>query len=263
MSQNIKIAFIDIDWTILNHKDHTFDAPSIEAINKAQSCEVLIYLCTARTYISAQNTGIFDLIKPDGIICSNGGTIFIGDKLYKAKAYPPELVKKVLEVANVHDIVLQFATFKEKFLTNDVNRYVLNYHSVYYEKIPEVRKNIIKNVTEIIGFLPESYDETMINELPKEIKYYRYDTHGVNLAYFQNLKGDAVKDVLNYLNISKSDAMAIGDSLDDISMFEEVGTSIAMGSYKDELVKEKATIVTNTIDDHGVATIIANLILNN
>ena len=42
-------------------------------------------------------------------------------------------------------------------------------------------------------------------------------------------------------------------------MFEEVGFSVAMGNSKNDLVKEKATIVTDTISNHGVASIIANL----
>ena len=69
--------------------------------------------------------------------------------------------------------------------------------------------------------------------------------------------------LLDYLKIDKNEALAIGDSEDDISMFEAVGTAIAMGNAKTDLVKEKATIVTDTIDNHGVATIIANLILDN
>ena len=263
MKKSYKIAFIDIDWTILNHKDHSFDMPSIESIKKMQTQGVLIYFCTARTYISAENTGLFDLIKPDGMICTNGGLIFVEDKLIKAKTYPEDIVKVVLKTANRHHVVLEFATIKEKYFTNEINQYVLNYHSVYYEKMPEVRKNAIKDVTEILAFIPEKYDEKLTKELPQGIRYYRYDTYGVNLGYYQNQKGEAVTYLLDYLKIDKNEALAIGDSEDDISMFEAVGTAIAMGNAKTDLVKEKATIVTDTIDNHGVATIIANLILDN
>ena len=263
MKKSYRIAFIDIDWTILNHKDHSFDMPSIESIKKMQEKGVLIYFCTARTYISAKNTGLFGLIKPDGMICTNGGLIFVEDKLIKAKTYPKDIVKAVLKTANRHHVVLEFATIKEKYFTNEINQYVLNYHSIYYEKMPEVRKNAIGDVTEILAFIPEKYDEKLIQELPEGIRYYRYDAFGVNLSYYQNQKGDAVACLLNYLRIDKDEALAIGDSEDDISMFEAVGTAIAMGNAKTDLVKEKATIVTDTIDDHGVATIIANLILDN
>ena len=117
-----------------------------------------------------------------------------------------------------------------------------------------------KNITDIIAFIPDQFDEKLIKELPNDVTYYRYDNYGVNISCFKNKKGDAVIKLLDYLNISKENAFAIGDSQDDISMFEAVDTAIAMGNSKDDLVKEKATIVADTIDNHGVALIIAHLL---
>ena len=261
MKKDYKIAFIDIDWTILNHNDgHYFDMPSIEAIKKAQSEGLLIYICTARTYASAKLTGLLDLLKPDGMICTNGNVTFVGDEHLDALIIPEDIVKQVLKVANKHHVVLEFAGLKDKYFTSEINQYVKNYLSIYYEGVPDVRKNATKNVTEILAFIPEEYDERLIKELPSCLTYYRYDTYGVNIGYTQSTKGEAVKKVLNRLGINKEQAIAIGDSVDDISMFEEVGTAIAMGNFKEEKVKEKATIVTETIDEHGVAAIIANLL---
>ena len=261
MNKDYRIAFIDIDWTILNHRDgHYFDEPSIEAIKKAKDGGLLVYFATARTYASAKKTGLFELIEPDGVISTNGNVIFVKDKLLDAITFPEEIVKEVLKVANRHHVVLEFAGLKDKYFTSKINQYVKNYLSIYYEGLHEVRKNATKDVTEILAFIPEKYDEKLIKELPKELRYFRYDTFGVNIGYKQSTKGEAVKKVLNHLGIDKNQAIAIGDSVDDISMFEEVGTSIAMGNVKDDLVKEKATIVTETIDEHGVAAIIANLL---
>ena len=261
MNDGYKIAFIDIDWTILNHNNgHYFDMVSIEAIKKAQNDGLLIYFCTARTYASTIYTGLFDLIKPDGIICTNGNVIFVGDNLLDAITFPEEMVQKILKVANRHHVVLEFAGLKDKYYTNDINQNVKNYLSIYYEEKVDVRKKETKNVTEILAFIPEKYDERLIKELPSELKYYRYDTFGVNISYKQSTKGEAVRKVLNHLGIDKKCSLAFGDSADDISMFEEAGTSIAMKNAKSEEVKEKATIVTETIDEHGVATIIANLL---
>ena len=183
----------------------------------------------------------------------------MGDALLDALIIPEEIVRQVLKVANKHHIVLEFSGFKDKYFTNEINQYVRNYLSIYYEGVPEVRKNATKNVTEILAFIPEKYDEKLIKELPSYLTYYRYDTYGVNIGYKQSTKGEAVKKVLNHLNMDKKEAIAIGDSADDISMFEEVNTAIAMGNAKEE-VKEKATIVTETIDEHGVEAIIANLL---
>lgn len=258
MKKDYKIAFIDIDWTVLDHNIHDWDYESLNALKRIQKMGVLIVFVTSRSYASVEGTGLFKFITPNGMITNNGGLTFFNDVLNK-NIYPDHLVKKALEVANKHHVVLQISTLKERFLTDEANEYVRNYYAVYYEKWPLVNKDIVSNVTEIIAFIPQEYDEILINELPKELKYIRYDTYGVNIAYKDNIKGDAVIKLLKHLNIDKENALAFGDSQDDISMFEAVGFSVAMGNSKDSLVKEKATIVGETISNHGVATIIANL----
>lgn len=259
MKKEFKIAFIDIDWTILDHTTKDWDYPSLDAIKKLQEMGVLIVFATARSYASVTGTGLFNQIKPDGMITNNGGLTFFKDEIIYKNTYPEDLVKKILDTANKHHVVLQFATIKDRHFTMEPNDYVRNYYSVYYEEWPPVLRNSIKDVSEIIAYIPEEYDELMLNELPEGLRYYRYDTYGVNISVFQNKKGDAVIKLLNYLKIDRENAIAFGDSQDDISMFEEVGFSVAMGNSKDDSVKEKATIVADTISNHGVATIIANL----
>ena len=261
MNKAYKIAFIDIDWTILNHRDgHYFDMPSIAALKKAQENGLLVYIVTARTYASIKGTGLFDLFTPNGVITNNGGLTFINDKIIFKRVYPVNVVKEVLKTANKHSVVLQLSTIKSRYFSRKPNQYVKNYYSVYYENYPRIRYNLIKNITNIIAFVPDQFDEILLNELPKDVTYYRYDNYGVNISCFKNKKGDAVIKLLDYLHIAKENAFAIGDSQDDISMFEAVDTAIAMGNSKDDSVKEKATIVADTIDNHGVALIIAHLL---
>ncbi len=259
MKNDYKIAFIDIDWTILDHNVKDWDYSSLNAIKKLQEMGVLIVFATARSYASVKGTGFFNHITPDGLITNNGGLTFFNDKIIYKNTYPENLVKDILNVANKHQVVLQFATLKERHFTMEPNEYVRHYYSVYYEEWPLVLENNVSDVTEIIAFIPEEYDETMTKELPARLRYHRYDTYGVNIGYFQNKKGDAIIKLLNYLNIDKENAIAFGDSQDDISMFEAVGFSVAMGNSKDDLLKEKATIIADTISNHGVATTIANL----
>lgn len=65
-------------------------------------------------------------------------------------------------------------------------------------------------------------------------------------------KGNALRTVLEYLGINKKDAICIGDGLNDISMFQNVGVAVAMGN-SDEEVKNAASFVTETNDNLGVA----------
>ena len=85
MHKRIKIIFVDIDWTILNHKIHDWDYESLDALKEAQRNGKRVFLCTARPYDSVVHTGILDLLTPDGIICTNGGVAFVKDKVLFSK----------------------------------------------------------------------------------------------------------------------------------------------------------------------------------
>ena len=55
-----RIAFIDIDWTILDHDIHDWDYESLDVLRELQRAGLLIYLCTARPYDSIVHTGLLN-----------------------------------------------------------------------------------------------------------------------------------------------------------------------------------------------------------
>lgn len=72
-------------------------------------------------------------------------------------------------------------------------------------------------------------------------------------------KGNALQFLAGHLGVDMSNTVVIGDSYNDISMFQVAGTKIAMGNAVDE-IKRMATTVTRTNDEHGVAHAIRNLL---
>ena len=256
---NIKIIFVDIDWTILDHNIHDWDYETIDVLKDTQKKGILVYLNTARPYDSIVHTGIFDIFKPDGVICTNGGVAFCGNELLYANVIPEDIVRKIEKIANKHHLVLELASTKERYFTAKANVYVHRYFSVFVEVIPDIRKYNNKDVSQILLFAPEKYDEVLAKEFPKEMKMFRFDTHGVDVSYFNNEKGTAVKRVLEHLNISKEESVSAGDSFDDVSMFKETGISIAMGNGYD-IAKENASIVAPTIGEHGLGKILKDLL---
>ena len=250
-NNSYSIIFVDIDWTILDHNKHDWDYPSLDILNKLQKEGLLVYLCTARPYDSILHTGIFKLLKPDGVICTNGGVAFINDKLLFANLIPEDIVRTIEKVANRHHLVLEISTSKGRHFTAKPNKYVKQYFSVYAEVVPEIRKYENKDASAILLFAPEKYDPILKKEFPKEMSLLRFDTCGVDVGYYTNTKGDGIKKVLKHLNINKDNAIGIGDSYDDISMFKNVGLSIAMGNGSDE-AKANADIVTSSIAESGL-----------
>ena len=258
MKHDIRIIFVDIDWTILNHKIHDWDYESLDALKAVQQKGVLVYLCTARPYDSIVHTGILDILTPDGIISTNGGVAFVNDEVLFSNEIPENIVKTVENIANRHDLVVEMSTDRGRYFTAPQNIWVDEYFKSYAETIPPVIKDQSGNVSAMLLFAPEFMDEELIAELPSEIRYFRFDLYGVDLCYYQNDKGRAITKVIEHLNIPKEQSMGIGDDIGDIPMFEAVGVSIAMGNGKQE-AQEKATYVADTIHDHGIAKIFQEL----
>lgn len=252
---NIKIIFTDIDWTILDHETHSFDMTSIEALKKAQKAGILVYFATARPYLSMEQTGLLDLIKPDGVICTNGAVAFINDKLFYSDNIPSEIVSQIVKVSNRHNAVLEYCDERKRYFNRKENSYVYKYFGVYAEVVPPVKKyEGTENVSALLLMVPESYDEKMLKEFPKDIDYFRFDPYGVDIRYSKNIpdKGKAIVRVLKELGIKKEEAMAIGDDYGDIPMFENVGIGVSLENGKDE-VKAAATYVTKHVNKSGVA----------
>ncbi|WP_245851096.1 Cof-type HAD-IIB family hydrolase [Paenibacillus herberti] len=73
-------------------------------------------------------------------------------------------------------------------------------------------------------------------------------------------KASAVRELCGVLGIAMDEAVAIGDSLNDIAAIRECGLGIAMGNAQDE-VKEAADAVTLSNNEHGVAHAIREFVL--
>jgi Cof subfamily protein (haloacid dehalogenase superfamily) len=72
-------------------------------------------------------------------------------------------------------------------------------------------------------------------------------------------KGEALKILAEYLAIPLEDILVIGDSQNDVSMFEIAGMAVAMGNAPEE-VKAAADLVAPSNDEDGVAWVLRELV---
>ena len=103
--------------------------------------------------------------------------------------------------------------------------------------------------------------EALRAELRKNFDVYEYDyppqyIEGVPRGYG---KGHAIKLTEDTLNLDHAFSVAIGDSLNDLSMLKYAPISVAMGNSPDD-IKKIATFVTETSENDGVADAIYKLL---
>ena len=262
MNQDIKIIFVDIDWTIFNHSSFPsfYDIESIDALKKAQEKGVKVFINTARPYHSVEQIHLLDLFTPDGMILCNGGLALYQDKVLHSSDIPVKDFEKISKLALENGLNLQGIRLYDTFLIAKENEAVRALYQTFPEDMPIVEDYHNQKTIGICLFAPKEYDELFINNLPKGYVYFRYHDYGVDIAPKPHDKGEAIKVVLDELKISKDHAMAIGDDDVDISMFKQVKYGIAMGNGKENVLRN-ACHVTSHINEHGVKQVIEEFIL--
>lgn len=247
---DIKILFTDLDWTIINHNNGPhFDMESIEAFKKAQSKGVKVFICTARSPHTISQVGLLDAFTPDGIIACNGGVVFYRDEVIFQDTIPNDEFVSLCELMNKHNINVEGIESNHYFMINNNRTNIEKTFSVFIEKVPEVEDYHNRNV--IAGMLFASEEEMKDIELPSNLHFYRFYDLAMDFSKKEHFKGDAIKEVLKYFNLSKDNAMAFGDDIQDISMFNEVTYGVAMGNGKEE-VKQASYFVTKEVWNSGV-----------
>lgn len=83
----------------------------------------------------------------------------------------------------------------------------------------------------------------------------------LEIGHPETSKGNALLFFADYLGISIKETVTIGDNLNDLSMFEIAGTSIAMENAE-EAVKKQSTYITTHHDENGVAEALRKYVLS-
>ena len=171
----------------------------------------------------------------------------------------PALVKKICEVAKNRDIVVQFVSEYERWISQPINEDAQHYFDVYFEKIPEIRGYNGENISGVLLFNSEEEDEAIIKEIDHPgLDVFRLFPYAIDIREHVIRKSDGIKKVLDFYNISSENALAMGDDVQDIPMFEMCKYSVAMGN-SNPLAKNAAKFVTYHIDKHGVRRALKHL----
>lgn len=270
--KNIKIMFIDIDGTLTNDEKEISEYTQ-SVINKAVENGIYVIITSGRTtdYVVSKSK----LSKASNIVISNNGaTIFDynrNETIFNSK-FSREILEKIFEFIknlNVECTLnstykryrtnkLGFSFSKNVILMNDISDIIdevsqLVFDSYNYDDINAVKDFFEKMEKVEISNISENLQEN-IKVLENQ------ETYWFDLVLKGNNKGNAIENLLKYLNIDKKDSICFGDQINDCKMFEAVGIKVAMENGMKEL-KEKADFIALSNNEDGVAKFIEENIL--
>lgn len=250
-----KIMFFDIDGTLIPEVPGAkIPESTVRAVELARKAGNLLYVNTGRPAVNVdENVRVLGF---DGYVYGCGTMAVCGDKELYYATVPKDLCRRTVELLRECDGVPMFER-------RDAVAFDLTMRKM--PMIENIRSEFAaqgKNVdlcTEDEDFYFDKfiycYDEKTDNErLKRELeKDYYWIYRGGEFAEIVPKpcsKASGIERVLKYHGMDKSQAYAIGDSLNDLPMFSAVGTGISMGNGKDLI--PHADFVTDDIMEDGI-----------
>jgi phosphoglycolate phosphatase (TIGR01487 family) len=239
----IKAVAVDYDWTLTNDKGVIVPG-AIESLKKAEESGFPVMIATARTLINVEaKISRYEISASGPIISENGGVVkdqisgkeVVLGSLEKAEEAYTILKKNVKGLKRQRQMKLPHHTIRKTDVVLIVNKKDLS-------AIDREMKNIRVNV---------DYTYALTPRRPGRIIVFIKKT-GVD-------KGAGLKIASEMLGIKTSEVAVIGDSENDIKMFEAAGFSYAVGNA-DERLKQRANVVVHGKYGEGVSEAIDRIL---
>src|SRR5699024_4690002 len=259
-------AFFDIDGTILKD-NQTYDIETKEAINTLQEKEIRTFFATGRP-IHEIHPLLEDFNMQSHITYNGAYVIHKGQVLLNA-TFDKNVLQTIERLSKQYEHELVYYTKHTNYYTNleaPVSQDFMKALGMKNnEQLPKDSDAILEQVlgATILGATEQIHDQypEMAN-----IHFSQVNIDGAKQAYdilrLDVNKGIAVNLILEHFDATYKEAIAFGDGMNDKEMFETVGTSVAMGNCKKDLLPY-ATLQTTTVDNLGVVNGLKQLKLIN
>jgi Cof subfamily protein (haloacid dehalogenase superfamily) len=274
-----KLICIDMDGTLLN-SEHKISENTKDAIRKAHNIGVHIVVSTGRLFADAESFSELIGVKSP-IIASNGAVIRgieKNDIIYKS-VINEEVCLKLMNIFKNYDVkpclytpehvysrslrlMLFYGFLKLKRIMSKDTQFQYIHSWSRLKKIIQLEKcNIVK--CEILSKNKDRIKEIRkVLESMEEIEIVSSSKYNIEITNKGVSKGKGIEILSSCFKISKNEIIAIGDSENDLSMIEYAGCGIAMGNAIDS-VKKRASYITDSNDNDGVAKAIKKFVLEN
>ncbi len=268
----LKVIFIDLDGTLVNGKlkDRNYISPeNIEACKAAQLKGIYTVINTGRGFNVCRQLQKKININSFGnyYIAFNGA--YIGNlshnEIIYSKLIDPKNTNLIIEIAKKYRFSIKFDEPFEFYGTNLLTRIYVKFLKVPVKLHNKYHLERIKNKNYykiLLTGRKKSVVQKIIKDLRKLLPDLAITTSGngwvVEITAKNTSKGTAAKFLCKKLKIDLKKTAAIGDSMNDQSIFEVVGRSIAVENANTDLKKIASEITT-----HHKKDAVANWILKN
>lgn len=244
-----KAVIFDIDGTAVRNAQHA--KPSKLLIDTVQKAKSKAYVCAATGRIYATAKWVIDPLQLTAPCIISSGAQIIDPKTLKIlwqKNISYDDVVKIMGITAGYPYIVtaasQYDTFPPK------KEVVIQDESIIYVLEVQIKDSAI-----------------LLNKLQKissiavhQVVGYAKGTVTFDITHRDATKSHALHKLIDILGVQKQEIIGVGDSYNDLPLFEAVGLKIAIGNAASEL-KEAADEIAPSVQDDGLAYVIQKYIL--
>jgi Cof subfamily protein (haloacid dehalogenase superfamily) len=266
-----KLLVLDVDGTLIGHGAYP-SARVTEAVKAAKQTGITVALGTGRASEACYH--LFRQLELDGVhIVFDGAAIveWPSNDLISLQALPPRATQRIIELTRQHDLFLEIYAHDFYFIEKDNELAEHQRRKLQLDPLVTNLMSLVNRVKVVKGQVlaadveQKQRADTVTQEMEEFCKM-SWSLDPSNGIYFGNAlsryvsKGNALKEVVDYMGIDLSETIVVGDSYNDIGIFKVAGTKVAMGHAPDSL-KILADWIAPSVDEDGVAATIEKFIL--
>lgn len=283
----MRLIAIDLDGTLLAD-DCSISKENRESIREVQRQGDIIAISSGRALHDIKQ--ILHKAELDcPIIAGNGAVLFNDGQIIHKHTLHANVVKEVMQTLEENDVYYEIYTKNGVLIKTAGGEHLLKEIENAQNQVADFNSAWARNEIAIQfmqhGLLPVPHYHdidfsdlevyklfvmcfdhlklTKLKELLKERTNIGCTYSGlkkIDIGHVESSKGNSLKLAADHFGVAIENTVAIGDNLNDLSMFEVAGTSIAMGNAVEEL-KKISTYITKTNNEHGIAHALQNYIL--
>ena len=245
----VRIIFFDIDGTLVDSATGRIPPKTYEALHRLRGNGILLCIATGRSPAVVPNFGDFHF---DAFCTFNGSLCYAGETIIHSDPLSPEDVAKVLENASAIGRPVSVAT-RDRMAANGIDADLADYY-----RLADLTLTVADDFDSVCQ---EDVYQIMLGCRTADHEAIIRDASGVKIAVswdraadvipVSSGKGRSIAKILKYFHLDASEAMAFGDSYNDIEMLQAVGTGVAMGNAAQQL-KEIADDVCGHVSEDGI-----------
>jgi Cof subfamily protein (haloacid dehalogenase superfamily) len=269
--EKIRLVAIDLDDTLLR-SDLTISERTVAVLRQVRARGVVVTLSTGRMFSSARPFAErleFDvpLITYGGALVKNAGT---GEVLYN-RPLEPEVARLVIRFARERKVQLNFYLLNgddDELYAELITPWGESYgrfSQVPFRQVPDLEALLEDgNPLKLLLIDDEPAADRCLLELREllgeRVHLAKSKPRFVEVDHPEATKGRALQELAAWMQVDRSQILAVGDNYNDIEMLKFAGLGIAVANAPPE-VQRLAGHVTASNDQDGVAQALERFVL--